>query len=201
MVDVTPPALGSPPPLQLAANVARLPRELSSQEVRALWDAGSPDARLVIAGLLGGLAIEELSGLRYEDIDFDGGRIQTPGPATRSLVLREPLRQLLKERQAAQGGGATLADTQGNALSTADLEGLIVCAACDAGLAYSTEVNADLLRHTYLAYLVRQGARLADIGGMMGRIAPALVREYGRLSPPGPGLPLDQIDPVFPALR
>lgn len=201
MVDVTPAALGSPPPLQLPASVARLPRELSSPEVRALWDAGSPDARLVVAGLLGGLAIEELGGLRYEDIDFDGGRIETRGTALRSLVLREPLRQLLKERQAAHGGGATLADAQGSTLSTADLEGLIACAACDAGLAYPTEVNSEVLRHTYLAYLVRQGAKLADIGGMIGRIAPAMVREYGRLSPPGPGLPLDQIDPIFPALK
>jgi integrase len=166
-----------------------------------LWDAGSPDARLVIAGLLGGLAIEELGRLRYEDIDVDGGRIQTPGPTTRSLTLHEPLQQLLKARKAAQGGGAMLADTEGDALSTADLEGLIACTACDAGLAYATEVNSEVLRHTYLAYLVRQGARLADIGGIIGRIAPAMVREYGHLSPPGPGLPLDQINPVFPALR
>jgi len=42
---------------------------------------------------------------------------------------------------------------------------------------------------------------LADIAEMCGRIAPAAFREYGRLSPPGPGLPLAQIDPVFPALR
>ena len=201
MLDVTAPALGAPPPLQLPGNVARLPRELSSPEVRVLWDAGSPDARLVIAALLGGLSIEELAALRYQDIDFDSGCVRTPGSASRSLVLREPLRQLLKERQAAHGGDAPLTDAQGDPLSTADFEGLIACAACDAGLAYPAEVNSEVLRHTYLAYLVRQGAKLADIGGIIGRIAPAMVREYGRLSPPGPGLPLNQIDPVFPALR
>lgn len=201
MLDVTTPALGAPPPLQLPGNVVRLPRELSSPEVHALWDAGSPDARLVIAAVLGGLSLEELAALRYEDVDFDAGRIQTSGTASRSLVLREPLRQLLRERQAAHGGDAPLTDAQGSPLSTADFEGLIACAACDAGLAYPAEVNSEVLRHTYLAYLVRQGARLADIGGIIGRIAPAMVREYGRLSPPGPGLPLEQIDPVFPALR
>jgi succinoglycan biosynthesis transport protein ExoP len=62
-------------------------------------------------------------------------------------------------------------------------------------------VNSGLLRHTYAAYLVRQGVRLADMGGIIGPIAPAVLREYGRLSPPGPGLPLDRIDPVFPVLR
>jgi len=75
------------------------------------------------------------------------------------------------------------------------------CAAYDAGLSNPKEVNSDLLRHTYVAYLVRQGARLADIGDIIGHIAPAAFREYGRLSPPGPGLPLERIDPVFPALR
>lgn len=99
------------------------------------------------------------------------------------------------------GGRAPPADVQGVALSSAAVEGLITCAACDAGLANPTEVTASTLRHTYLAYLVRQGARLADIGRVFGHVAAAELREYGRLSPAGPGLPLEQIDPVFPALR
>ena len=66
---------------------------------------------------------------------------------------------------------------------------------------HATEVASEVLRHTYFAYLIRQGARLADIGEFIGRIPPAAFREYGRLSPLGPGLPLERIDPVFPALR
>jgi len=116
--------------------------------------------------------------------------------------LRDPLKQLLRDRGAATGARTPLADTyHGGPLSSADVEGLIACAAYDAGLSNPTEVNSDLLRHTYAAYLVRQGARLADIGGIIGHIAPAAFREYGRLSPPGPGLSLERIDLVFPALR
>jgi hypothetical protein len=115
--------------------------------------------------------------------------------------LREPLRQLLSTHGIAGSGPVTAAVPQLDPLSSTDAEALIVCAACDAGLAHPTEVNADVLRHTYLAFLVRQGVRLADIGSLTGHIAPALLREYGRLSPPGPGLALEHIDPVFPALR
>lgn len=187
-------------PHLLEASV-ELPRELSGPEVHALCAAASPDARLVITALFGGLSIAELTTLRYADVDFDAGRISLAGAAPRSVALRDPLQQLLRERQAASSGSTLLADTHGIPLSGADIEGLIACAACDAGLSNPTEVNSDLLRHTYAAYLVRQGARLADIGGIVGHIAPAAFREYGRLSPPGPGLPLERIDPVFPALR
>jgi len=195
------PVLGAPAPRLLEAS-AKLPRELSGPEVHALWAAASPDARLVIAALLGGLSIEELTALRYEDIDFDASRISLAGASPRSCVLRDPLKQLLRDRGAATGARTPLADTHhGGPLSSADVEGLIACAAYDAGLSNPTEVNSDLLRHTYAAYLVRQGARLADIGGIIGHIAPAAFREYGRLSPPGPGLSLERIDLVFPALR
>ena len=195
------PVLDAPAPRLLEVS-AKLPRELSGPEVHALWAAASPDARLVIAALLGGLSIEELTALRYEDIDFDASRISLAGASPRSCVLRDPLKQLLRDRGAATGARTPLADTHhGGPLSSADVEGLIACAAYDAGLSNPTEVNSDLLRHTYAAYLVRQGARLADIGGIIGHIAPAAFREYGRLSPPGPGLSLERIDLVFPALR
>jgi hypothetical protein len=199
MLEVAVPTFGAPA-LQLTESIARLPREISGPEVHALWAAASPDTRLVIAALLGGLSIDELAALRYEDIDFDADRVRVSAASDRSYSLREPLRHLLSERQAA-GGAAPLTYTRGAALSSADLEGLITCAACDAGLANPAEVTSEVLRHTYVAYLVRQGVRLADLGDIIGHVAPAAFREYGRLSPPGPGLPLGQIDPVFPALR
>jgi polysaccharide biosynthesis transport protein len=201
MLDATIPVLGgSLPRLTEATTVTQFPRELTGPEVHALWSAASPDARLVIAGLFAGMTLEELPELRYESIDFDAGRVYLGG-SNRSAALLEPVRRLLKDRQSQHGAGRVLAGAQGAPLSLADLEGLIACAACDAGLAAPTEVNSRVLRHTYLAYLVRQGARLADIGGLIGYVAPADFREYGRLSPSGPGLPLEQIDPIFPALR
>jgi uncharacterized protein involved in exopolysaccharide biosynthesis len=188
------------PVVRLPETLGEFPRELSAPEVHALWAAASLDTRLVIAGLFGGMTAEEIAELRYDSIDFGTDRAYLGG-SNRSASLREPLKRLLKERQSKYGAGPALADARGVPLSGADLEGLIACAACDAGLANPAEVTSQVLRHTYLAYLVRQGARLSDIGGIIGYMAPAAFREYGRLSPSGPGLPLDQIDPIFPALR
>jgi uncharacterized protein involved in exopolysaccharide biosynthesis len=176
-------------------------RELSGSEVHALWAAAVPDAQLVIAGLLGGISPEELAALRYEHVDLDASYLRVPGISGRACTLRDPLRRLLIERRRARGGAAPLADARGAALTAADLDGLIACAAHDAGLTNAGEVTSETLRRTYFAYLVRQGARLAEIGEFIGRLSPAAYREYGQLSPHGPGRPLEEIDPVFPALR
>jgi uncharacterized protein involved in exopolysaccharide biosynthesis len=56
-------------------------------------------------------------------------------------------------------GRAPLTDAQGAPPSSADLDSLVARAASDAGLANPAEVTVDTLRQTYLAYLVRQGAR------------------------------------------
>jgi uncharacterized protein involved in exopolysaccharide biosynthesis len=195
------PALGGSALRLPEAIVSSHSRELSGPEVRALWEAAMPEARVVIAGLLGGVSIDELSALRYAHVDTDACYVRVPGISGRCCTLRDPLRRLLIERRAAKGGDAPLADARGEPLAAAALEGLIACAAHDAGLAHAGEVTSETLRHTYFAYLVRQGARLAEIGEFIGRISPAAYREYGPLSPPGPGLPLEDIDPVFPALR
>jgi uncharacterized protein involved in exopolysaccharide biosynthesis len=181
--------IGATAARELTVNTARLPgiaavfpRELSDAEVRALWQAATPGARIAIAGLNANVA-------------------RMPDVSTRACTLREPLRRLLIEEQRRKGGEAPLADTRGMPLSVADIEGLIACAAHDAGLANPDELTADSLRHTYLTYLIRQGTRLAEIGEFVGHVAPAVFRDYARLSPPGPGLALEDIDPVFPALR
>ncbi|HKA45008.1 MAG TPA: hypothetical protein VKF40_23700 [Burkholderiales bacterium] len=199
-LDRAVPVLASDAP-RLIERIPQFPRELSGPEVYALWNAAGPDARVVVAGLLGGLSLEDLTALRHEDVDFDANSMRIPSVSGRSGALRDPLRRLLIERRPATGSGAALSDRQGKPLSNADLEGLVACAACDAGLSNPVEVTSEALRHTYFAYLIRQGARLADIGEFIGHISPAAFRDYGRLSPAGPGLPLEQIDPVFPALR
>src|SRR5688500_1288523 len=50
------PSLGTSAP-PLLESMQRLPRELSGQEVQALWDAATPAARVVIAALLSGLSL------------------------------------------------------------------------------------------------------------------------------------------------
>ena len=90
--------------------------------------------------------------------------------------------------------------TPDTALTLADLEGTLIYLAHDAGLSRPEEVTADTLRHTYFAWLVRQGLKLGELPRVGGALAPALIASYAPLAPPGAGRPLEGIDPRYPAL-
>ncbi len=78
--------IGATASRELTVNTARLPgmaavfpRELSDAEVRALWQAAAPGARIAIAGLMGGLSTEELAALRYRHVDLHANIARVPG--------------------------------------------------------------------------------------------------------------------------
>jgi succinoglycan biosynthesis transport protein ExoP len=72
--------------------------------------------------------------------------------------------------------------------------------AMDAGLAHAMEVTPDVLRHSYLLYLVRQGARLTELHRVAGPMGAAEVQRYAPYSPSGASRPLEQLDLIYPAL-
>jgi site-specific recombinase XerD len=76
-----------------------------------------------------------------------------------------------------------------------------MCAAYDSGLSDAHEVTPAILRHTYVAFLLQQGARFADIGRIVGRLPQEELSAYMRLAPAQARVPLEQVDPILPALR
>jgi len=196
------------PPL-LAAEAARLPapdplpRELTDAEIDALLRAANDDGRLVVTGLLSGLSAEEIAALAWDRIDLDPGTIRVSGESARSVPLGDPLRRLLAARRAAepQAEGTVLRGPSGGPVPLDDIRSLVMYAAYDAGLDGADEVSLRALRHTYLVYLLRQGIRFADIGRLVGRLPQEELAAYMRLAPSQPRRPLEQIDPVLPALR
>jgi len=135
-------------------------------------------------------------------VDAERGTLRAGGSSARVVLLCDPVRATLMPFAPPDGSdGLVLAGTAGAALEVADIEGYVACAARDAGLARPEEIGADSLRHTLIAYLARQGVRLGDLDTLVGWIAPAAFTEYARLSPPGAGIALAEIDPVMPALR
>lgn len=189
-------SLPAAPTLALPAAPAR-GRELAPADAAALWTAADAAGRLVVAGLLGGLAPAELSRLRWEDIDLAAGSCRVAGPAGRILPLGAACRAALEALSPATTG-PVLATRDGAALIEADLAGLVAAAAHDAGLASPGDVSPETLRHTYVAFLVRQGARFADLGHIVGDIPPSAFVVYGPMSPPGPGRPLEQVATEYP---
>ena len=171
-------------PLALENNP--LPRELSSQEIRILWEAADGQTRPWIGLLLSGLSVEEALGLREENLDRVENRIHLDSERPRAVPLASRLQT---------GLILPLAEEDAE-----EVTARIHLTAVDAGLPTPETIGAEALRHTYIAYLVRQGIRLSELERVIGRIPAKNLAAYSRYSPPGPGLSAERVALVYPAL-
>jgi succinoglycan biosynthesis transport protein ExoP len=178
-------------------------RELSGEEVLAQLGVAVPETQLLIALLSSGMTPDELPTLRWGDIDLDTGILHIHNHRNREMAVSQPLRAAIEAYRPPDPELDTPVwqDTAGGALTDNDIEGLIACAAHDAGVTRPSEINAKTFLHTYLAYLARKGVRLSDLGKVAGNITPQNLAAYGVYSPPGMALSLESIDPVYPALE
>jgi len=74
------------------------------------------------------------------------------------------------------------------------------CAAVDSGLPDPQQITAEAVRHSYIAYLVRQGLRLSDLEQVVGYLEPPEMLSYSTYSPPQQGRKIDEIELLHPAL-
>jgi succinoglycan biosynthesis transport protein ExoP len=155
------------------------PRELGQDEVAALAQASDDDSRLVVLLLVSGISLDEALALRGSDVDLALGVIHVGGESARDVVLPETLRALLGVR-AMEHSPALLS------------------AAHDAGIEDVVDVTSDCLRHTYVAFLVRQGIRFADLTRVVGHLPAEVLGAYSALSPRGSRLPREAINVVYP---
>ncbi|HEY4266198.1 MAG TPA: tyrosine-type recombinase/integrase [Micropepsaceae bacterium] len=179
-----------------------LPRELEDSEIAALIANASDDLRLAVLTLLTGLDAAEVAALRWDRIDFGKRSILIGGPSPRTLALEDPLAAALEQRQpGSEPSAPVLHDERGNPLSVEDLDRLVLFGAYDAGLERPADVNSAVLRHSYLAFLLRQGIRAADISRIAGHIPQAEMVAHMQSASPRARLPLEQIDRMHPVLR
>jgi uncharacterized protein involved in exopolysaccharide biosynthesis len=167
------------------------PRQLMGGEVEALWELADDAERQLLGLLLCGLELEEIAMLTGADVDLGAGIVTAPGDGR-----RVPLPPILTAIFAAADPLPAWQDPQ----AAHKLAQRIPLLALDAGLAHASEVTAGVLRHTYLTYLVRQGARLTELHQVAGRMDAATVQRYAPLSPAGASRPLAQLDLAYPVL-
>jgi polysaccharide biosynthesis transport protein len=195
------------PELQAAgpANLAYLtgqpnfPRELRQDEITALLKAGSDSSRLSMLLLLSGVRPEEALLLTLDDVDLLQRRIRIGGERARELSICETLATTLAHRRT-EPGQPLVCDAHGHTIGVDQLHADFLCAAHDAGLAAPAEITPASLWHTYVAYLVRQGIRFADLMRITGPVPTETMASYSELSPTGPRVPLEAIQPVLPAM-
>jgi succinoglycan biosynthesis transport protein ExoP len=180
--EQAPPALESP-----------FPRELTESEIRILLEAADLRTRQVIGLLLSGLGVEELAALRTDDFDLSGSLILISGEHPRVIPLAQRLKAWLSQAPRKPAWDGTKVEPH-------DLAALVALAAVDSGLPEPDAIDAAALGHTYVMYLVKQGIRLSDLDRVVGSLPPRILAAYGRFSPPGPGLRVEAVSLVYPAL-
>jgi polysaccharide biosynthesis transport protein len=186
------------PPSQLA------PREFAEAEIAAMLTFATDVGRLAIIGLLLGLNCDELIKLRWCDIDPADGQLHIVGGSPRTLPVCESLAKFFNSVRDHdhQPQMPVLHNGPGEEFTIDELKSLIVFTALDAGIEGAQEVSPQAIRFSYLAYLVRQGVRFAEIGQIVGRLAADEMAACASLtSPRTQHVPLDQIQRIMPPLR
>ena len=183
---------------RLAAPLA-LPRELTVGEVAALLRSADADARRAAVLLLAGVSSAELLALRWADVDAETPAVRIGGAQPRQVPLPKAALPLLGERAAA-AESHLLRNADDTPLTADALAARLLVAAHDAGIEQAHEVGPEALRHTYLAFLVRQGARFADITRAVGPLAGEQLSAYSQFAPAGSRLEAGAVQWVFPAL-
>lgn len=196
-------ALAHPPPPGSAAAAALLaraqPRELQPRELQALLAAASPDNLGPLAFLLYGLTAEELASLRGGHVDRAAEALQVPGAAARTLPLPQPLLALAGTPDAALAAAPLFPNAQGAALLAEDLASVVAATAYDAQLDQPETVTPEALRHTYIAYLVRQGLRFSELPRLVGRLPAETLNGLAPLAPTE-RVGADAVQRVLPAV-
>jgi uncharacterized protein involved in exopolysaccharide biosynthesis len=196
--------IGSQATPLLAAETRPAAVELAQDDITALWKAASADGRLLLAALLSGISSGELTNLRWKHVSLDEGYIDVPGPSGRRVRVFEPLRQEL----AGRASNATedqerplLSDGLGHALDEGRMDDELRYIAHDAGLRHPEEVTAAALHFTYAAFLARQGMRMTDLAGVVGRFPATVGTQLMQLNPLARGLAASQLEFVHPSFR
>jgi len=190
-------AAQAPPLLQ---QQAPFPRELGTDEVVSLVRAADDESRLPVLLLMSGVSPDEAVALHWDDVDLAGNRIHFGGEATRDVALHDSLHALLAARKVASKSERVLGP-QDRPASRETLNAQLLCAAHDAGIDSASGVTLDCLRHTYVAFLVRQGIRFADLTRLVGPLPVEVLGAYSALAPRGARAAGEAIDVVFPAFR
>ncbi|PTR17453.1 uncharacterized protein involved in exopolysaccharide biosynthesis [Nitrosospira sp. Nsp2] len=190
--QAAPPSLDKKTPQSLASPPQR--RELSSHQLRTLLNASNLKGKQLIALLLSGLSLDEVVWLTKHQIDLEANMIHVGGKSPRSIPLCGVLKSLLMQSK----GYAVW--NPGDLETRVDLSAALVCAAVDSGLPEPQEITAEAIRHSYIAYLVRQGLRLSELEQITGHLEAAVISSYSAYSPPQQGRHLSEIELLHPAL-
>jgi uncharacterized protein involved in exopolysaccharide biosynthesis len=176
-------------------------RELNDDELRRLLSNAAPENLPLLVFLLSGLTSAALMALRVAHVDTEMHRLTVPGEPDYVLPLDGPLRKLTARCTGLSGETVLFPSAIGKALTEEDVHSVVAFSAHDANLKDAHEIKPESLRHTYLAFLVRQGLRFSELNRVVGRVSTDTLNVLAGLSPQSNRVGLEEIDRILPAVR
>ncbi|MCV2369911.1 tyrosine-type recombinase/integrase [Roseateles oligotrophus] len=192
---------GMAPMQQLSAPSSQGLRELADAEIRSLLLNASAENRPLLMCLLCGLTPAELLALHVSDLDDRAKTLTVAGKPNRLLPLDGPLSLLLTGATEMPSQGALFTNTGGTALTTEEVAALVTSSAYDANLVDAQSITPETLRHSYIAFLVRQGLRFSDLNKLVGWLSSDTLNGLAAMAPDFERVGPEAIDQLLPALR
>lgn len=176
-------------------------RELDDHETRQLLANAAPENLAILVCLLSGVTTEELAALRVAHLERQGTSLTIPGEVSRQLALEGPLQDLTARCAGLPDETVLFPGPGGGPLTNEAAQEIVTFSAHDAAMPDAENLTPQTLRHTYIAYLVRQGLRFSDLAKIVGRVSPEQLKALSPLAPQTSRVGLDSIDRVLPAVR
>ena len=170
-------------------------RLLTTAECQGLYSVANKQAKVVISLLLSGVNASELSKITKGDFVQAYTQLQISGAYARQVKLTKQLTTIIEQLCEGQQADDLLWVSP---LSTEDFCQIIINTGHDAELPYPEQLSTEVLRHTYLTYLVSQGVRLNDLEQLSGYLKPAELAKYRAVNRHGKSVDIEQIDTIFP---
>ncbi len=173
-------ALGNSATTPVAALESHVtPRLLTQAECQALYQVANRDGKVALTLIMHGVTVQESLALTYEQIDVQNCQITIQGALPRTVALSDHAVELFTPMVAQGQPDQSVWVAE---MDSEQLDHMIVNMGHDAGVAYPEQLNTASLRHTYLTFLVTQGARLNDLEQIAGYVSPSQLSVYRQVN-------------------
>jgi succinoglycan biosynthesis transport protein ExoP len=196
-------AAGAALPLGTQAPLLSAPtaRELTDSEVRRLLASAAPEHQLLLVCLLCGMTSAEVVASKAALVDTQAKALTIPGERGQALALEGPLLHLVARAALLSGETPLFERAPGEPMTLEDVRSVVTSSALDANLSDAQEVVPETLRHTYIAFLVRQGLRFSELRRVVGLIPSDTMNALSLIAPGSTRVALDAVDRLLPAVR
>lgn len=191
--DASYPAISSEPPkLPPLPQALRL---LSLKECQLLFSVANNQGKVLVGLILSGVSIDELLAVNKKSVSENHSILNINSSFPRNINIQKELAIALQSICHSLADEGTIWT---NIKNHQEFVQLLVNTGHDARIAFPEQLSLHVLRHTYLTYLVSQGARLNDIEQVAGYTSPSDLALYRNVNQQGKLFELKHIKTQYP---